>query len=106
MAAQSRLNAYLVTSPGAQANFQKRCAGERFQHAIFTDGLLSLWILWMCFLLNEGVLVPDERVAPDARRWVGGAVDDRPVHTSRLATSELILQHTLRFGVFGKHHDA
>src|SRR5678815_546767 len=60
----------------------------------------------MRLLLDERLLIPDQRIAPHSRLGIGMAVHYGPIHPFRLTTPELRLQLLLCQRGLGKDHEA
>src|SRR5204862_8045822 len=64
MSAKPRLDPNLIALPGHETHFDERRAAEAFEHAVLADRFLAARIARMRFLLYEGLVVPDELIAP------------------------------------------
>src|SRR4051812_22343375 len=73
--AEPCLDADLVSPPGAKTNFDERRTAEPFHRAEGADRLCPPRIARMRLLLNQGLVVPHQEIAPGPLRRVGDAVD-------------------------------
>ena len=70
--AQPRLDPDLVALAGHEAHLDQRRAAERFDHAVVADRFLAARIARVRLFLNQRLRVPDEVIAPRARRAATG----------------------------------
>ena len=95
VAAQSRLDANLITSPGFESNLEQRGIAKSLERRVFTNRVGAPWIARVRFLLDERCRVPYQSISPRAGWRIGISVDHCQVHALRLTPLELRLQPAL-----------
>ena len=100
------LNADLISLARLQPYLQERSAAQRLEHAVMGHSLLFFRIARMRSLLEKGVSVPHQIVAPGSlwRPWM--SVHDGKVQALGDPPQKLILQVLLRANALREHHEA
>src|SRR4029453_11995376 len=97
--AEPGLNPDLVSLPGLEAHFEKRCLPELLDAAIAAHRLGALRIARMRPLLDESLAIPHEVIAPGAFTRIRMTVHQREIDAFRFPLHELLLQCLLRPGI-------
>src|SRR5206468_10027779 len=90
--AEPCLDANLIATARDERYLDQRCRLELFDHPVVADRLLAARITRVGLLLDQRLVVPRQPITPRARRRMGMAVNDGPIHALGAVPLELIFQ--------------
>src|SRR5262249_27487151 len=105
VAAQTGLNPDLVSLARLQTYFEKGDIGERLDDTVAAHRRGSLRVARMRTLLDEGLAIPHEMIAPRPLTRLRNPVDKRQVHAFGFTLYELFLERLLGAWILRKHHE-